>query len=138
VALSAVALCFVLLNRRGARVISLASALVGVGVWLNAVGVLVYGYMPVLERAAAVADNPFTASHPSPGYVRSEDLGAFGVLIGDFMPIPHALKVLSIGDVCLFAGCILLLAVFMARMWSPDPESIEEVSSVSGEEVSHG
>ena len=133
-----VALWFVLLNRRGGRVTSTASTLVGVGVWLNSVGVLVYGYMPVLERAARAADNPFTASHPSPGYVRSEDLGAFGVLIGDFIPIPHALKVLSIGDPCLFAGCILLLALFLARMWSPDRESFEGMTSVSGEEVNHG
>lgn len=128
VALCVVAGVFVYLNRRRARVVAVSAWLVGIGVWLNALGVLVFGAMPVLQRAAATADKPFTGSHPSPGYVRSEGLGWFGVAIGDVIPIPHFLKVLSIGDLFLFAGCIALLGVFLARLWwseNPDIASPE-------------
>jgi hypothetical protein len=138
VALCAVAAAFVYLNRHNGRVSSTAAWLVGLGVGLNSLGVLVYGYMPVLQSAAAVADNSFTSSHPSPGYVRSEDLGWFGVAIGDFIPIPHLLKVLSVGDLLLFAGCVLLLSIFLAGLWRDGRHQVGSPEPVPGEEVTHG
>lgn len=138
VLLCVVAGCFALLNRRNGTLPRVAALVIAAGVWLNALGVLLYGSMPVLQRAAAVADNPFTTSHPSPGYVRSEDLGWFGVVIGDVIPIPHFLKVLSIGDLLLFVGLVLLLSLFLARLWRGDPDRVGADAPLSGEEVSHG
>ena len=108
------------------------------GVWLNALGVIVFGAMPVLQSAAATAGNPFTGHDPSPGYVRSEDLGAFGVAVGDFIPIPHLLKVLSLGDLSLFAGCIVLLGLFLVRLWHHEPPDITSPDIDVREEVGHG
>jgi hypothetical protein len=138
VLLCVVAACFVWLNRRHAVTTRAASWLVAVGVWLNALGVVAYGAMPVLRSAAAVADNPFTSSHPSPGYVRSDDLGWFGIVIGDFIPIPHFLKVLSIGDLLLFAGCVLLLSLFLARLWQGEPHRMGSDEPRTREGVTHG
>jgi hypothetical protein len=134
--LCAVAAAFVYLNRKSSRTVVTSTWLVAVGVWLNALGVLVYGAMPVLQGAAAVADKPFTSSHPSPGYIRSDDLGAFGVVIGDFIPVPHFLKVLSIGDLFLFAGCIVLLGLFLARVWRSEPVVPPDLETEK--EVAHG
>jgi len=115
--LSVIAAAFIVLNRRSVLPTRTSAWLVAVGVWLNALGVLTYGYMPVLQASAAIADKPFVASHPSPAYVRSDDLSTFGLLIGDFIPIPHAHAVLSLGDLSLLSGCVLLLSVFFAGLW---------------------
>ena len=138
VVLCSVAAAFVYLNRQRSRLVTTSSWLVATGVWLNALGVLVYGAMPVLQSAAAVADKPFTGSHPSPGYIRSEDLSWFGVLIGDFIPIPHFLKVLSIGDLLLFTGCTILLGLFLIRVWRAEPSPLGAHDIDAGKEVTHG
>lgn len=127
--LEATSLCliaagFAYLNLSAAPGVRRAAALVTAGVWANALGVLAFGYMPVLARAAAIAGHPFTAHNPSPGYVRSEDLNAFGILIGDFIPLPHLLKVLSIGDVALLVGLAMLLYGFLGRAFATSTRTV--------------
>lgn len=122
IALVLLAVTFAFVNRRSGRLTRGAALLLAAGIWLNSTAVLVYGYMPVLSSAAAAADNPFSGTHPSPGYVSSGPLGPVGMLIGDFIPLPHLLKVLSLGDLALFSASALLLSSYLARMWiGPEP-----------------
>jgi len=123
------ALGFVLLNRHGHKVVRLGSASAATGAGLNALAMLLFGAMPVNGWAANVAGYESVGEHPSPGYVRSDDLGSAALWMGDFMPIPGFLKVLSIGDLFLFAGCVVLLACVFARLLTPAERSVTALRS---------
>jgi hypothetical protein len=89
---------------------------------------LVFGHMPVLGWAAERAGYAPLSAYPSPGYARSEDLGTIALLIGDFIPLPNFLKILSIGDLSLFAGCVLLLGCILLRLLGPPFGEAERIS----------
>jgi hypothetical protein len=106
-------------------------ALLGVvvGGSMNAVVTLVYGYMPVLKEATVVAGySPFAGLHPDPRYVYSDGLGWPGILLGDLLPIPGGLKVLSLGDLLLLPGLAVALVLFLLsfRTFGSDVPAIAE------------
>jgi hypothetical protein len=94
-------------------------ALLGVvgGAALNALATLIYGSMPVLTWATVVAGYAKPAgAHPDPRYVYSDGLGWLAVVIGDVVPIPHGLKVLSIGDLVMIPALAIALALYLLTL----------------------
>jgi hypothetical protein len=116
-----ICLCFVALNLRLEPPLNRAGVwLTTVGAAMNAAATLIFGYMPVLGSSAAAAGYRVPLNtHPNPRYVLSDNLGPFAVVVGDFMPLPGFLKVLSIGDLLLVPGCTILLACFLATLLPP-------------------
>lgn len=119
---------FAILNAPGQRGPARTAVwLVTVGATMNAAITLVVGYMPVLEAAAARAgyQTPL-AHHPTPKYVLSDDMPSLLIILGDFIPVPGLVKVISLGDVLLFAGTALMLALLLStgprRLARTEPE----------------
>lgn len=123
----AVLALFVWLNRDRARRTVVGAWLIACGAGLNAVSTLAYGYMPALGSAARKAGYDVGDSgHPFAGYVLSDRMNPIARYTGDFIPIPGQLKVLSIGDLMLIAGLVVLLVDALrnaGRSASTSPES---------------
>lgn len=113
---------FVVLNR------AQPSGLVRAGIWLTAVGAacnalatVIYGYMPVLAASARwLGWDVGTGDHPNPQYVGAHAAQLPALLLGDVLPVPAIGLVVSLGDLLLIPGCVLLLASFLALTFSPD------------------
>jgi hypothetical protein len=102
---------FVWVNRTRARSTVIGVWLVACGAGLNAAATLAYGAMPALGSAARTAgyDDIGSEGHPFDGYVLSDHMSPIARYMGDFIPIPDQLKVLSIGDLMLIAGLVIVL-----------------------------
>lgn len=101
-------------NRHGRPVVRASVLAVALGAGLNAAATLAYGGMPVLRSAALDAGNSaadLAGPHPKIGYVLSDDRGWFAHYAGDFIPVPGTGVVFSIGDILLWAGLAVLLAL---------------------------
>ncbi len=102
---------FIWLNSRAAPQTVAGVWLLAGGAGLNSLAILIFGWMPVLGSAAATAGyhGLGTVGHPNNGYILSDHMSLLARYIGDFMPIRGQLKVLSIGDVALVAGLVVVL-----------------------------
>jgi hypothetical protein len=101
---------FVWVNRDRARATAIGVWLIASGAGLNAAATLAYGAMPALGSAARTAgyDDVGSEGHPFDGYVLSDHMSPIARYLGDFIPIPGQLKVLSIGDLMLIVGLMLV------------------------------
>lgn len=107
-----VALTFSWLNRSlGNRATGRwALSLIPLGTMSNAIPIAVLGAMPYSISGARVAGYTETdLATDAPGYIRLEDVSPFWTPLADLIPIPVLMKVLSIGDVFLFSGLVLLI-----------------------------
>jgi hypothetical protein len=105
---------FAWLNRNGLPLVRVSILALVAGAGLNALATAVYGGMPVLRSAGIAAGNsPADMSRPHPivGYVLSDQRGWFAHYAGDFIPVPDANVVFSIGDVLIWSGLATLLAI---------------------------
>lgn len=107
-----VAVSFCWLNRslRSNRVGYWALMLIPLGTLSNAVPIAALGAMPYSLSGARLAgySNAELATD-APGYVRLGDVSPLWTPLADLLPIPILMKVLSIGDVFLFVGLVLLV-----------------------------
>lgn len=107
-----VALTFSWLNRAlGSRATGRwALLLIPLGTASNAIPIAVLGAMPYSLSGAHIAG--YTAADlatDAPGYIRLEDVSSLWTPLADLIPVPVLMKVLSIGDVFLFSGLVLLI-----------------------------
>lgn len=119
---------FIVLNLRAVRgpLTTLAVLGTGVGGAMNAAAALIFGGMPVLRTAARVAGYDYApGSAPPSDYVFSDHLGLGAILIGDFIPIPGFLKVLSIGDLLLLPGLVALVVIAVRNLRATEGASGE-------------
>lgn len=107
-----VAVSFSWLNRSlsSTRTGSWALLLIPVGTASNAIPIAVLGAMPYSLSSAHLAgySNAQLATEAS-GYVQLGDVSPLWTPLADLLPIPVLMKVISIGDVFLFAGLVLLV-----------------------------
>jgi len=105
------------LNRpsRTSRPVSAAVGLTGLGMAANALAVVIAGGMP-FSRPAALAAGYSTRdlAPPPPGYVDADGVPAAAAALGDLLPFPPLMKVLSVGDLLLLLGIVVLLALLTA------------------------
>lgn len=123
---------FAVANRRLLTRSTFGLGLIGalLGGALNSAAALIYGGMPILGSAAEVAGyNLDSAATAADGYVYSRPQSASMVLLGDFIPLPGFYKVLSVGDLLLFAGLAMVAAVGLARIWSPPTMHVADGAS---------
>jgi hypothetical protein len=84
--------------------------LIPLGTMSNAVPIAVLGSMPYSISGARVAG--YTEANlvtDTPGYIRLEDVSPLWTPFADLIPVPVLMKVLSVGDVLLFSGLVLLI-----------------------------
>lgn len=111
---------FVVLNRRQrSRLVLVGVVLTAAGGAANALGTLVYGYMPVLDASARALGSRYgVGGHPDPQYVM-EGWHALPVFVlGDWIPVRPLQAVFSVGDLALVPGLSIVLAAFVARVLS--------------------
>jgi hypothetical protein len=107
-----VALTFSWLNRSlGNRATGRwALSLIPLGTMSNAIPIALLGAMPYSISGARIAGYTETdLATDAPGYIRLEDVSPFWTPLADVIPVPVLMKVLSIGDVFLFSGLVLLI-----------------------------
>lgn len=123
---------FVWRNRRRAAPGLWASGVApaALGSSLNALATLIFGAMPVSMEAANQAGYSFAKGDSAPrDYVFSEGLGPVAFAMGDFLPVPGVMTVLSVGDLFLVPGLALILLhvlVVLFREPSGDTTSTHE------------
>lgn len=108
----------VLANRptRATWTVGTAIAVTGAGVAANAAAVVIAGGMPYSRPAAlAVGYSPEELAQV-PGYLDAATVPDVAAALGDLIPFGALMKVLSIGDLLLFAGVAALLALLVARL----------------------
>lgn len=131
--------CFLLLNLRGLRDRLTAVAVLGVAVGgaINAAAALVFGGMPILGASARLAGYDYVPGSAAPSdYVYSDHLGLGAIVIGDFIPIPGLMKVLSVGDLLLFAGLAACGVAAVGNLLAVDPPaaSLRTTATRGGED----
>lgn len=107
-----VALTFSWLNRSlGNRATGRwALSLIPLGTMSNAIPIAFLGAMPYSISGARIAGyTDADLATDAPGYIRLEDVSPFWTPLADLIPVPVLMKVLSIGDVFLFSGLVLLI-----------------------------
>lgn len=107
-----VALTFSWLNRSlGNRATGRwAVLLIPLGTMSNAIPIAVLGAMPYSIGGARIAGYTETdLATDAPGYIRLDDVSPFWTPLADVIPVPVLMKVLSIGDVLLISGLVLLI-----------------------------
>jgi hypothetical protein len=78
--------------------------------------------LPVLRPAALSAGfTPAELATAPPGYVVAADAGDPVVWLGDVLPVPGGLTVLSLGDLLLFAGFTILIGLALASRVGATP-----------------
>lgn len=117
-------IAWLLINLRGVtRGPKIAYGLVAGGLVLNGICLLVNGRMPFWLPAARAAGLPERLLHEN-SHVKNVAAGSHTHLLylGDIIPVPGLAKVLSIGDVLIAAGVIILIVTGMrlARRRGPD------------------
>lgn len=87
-----------------------ALPLIPLGTASNSIPIAVLGAMPYsLSGARAAGYSSAELATDAPGYVRLGDVSQLWVPLADLIPVPVLMKVLSIGDLLLFAGLVLLI-----------------------------
>lgn len=107
-----VALTFSWLNRSLANRATgrWALSLIPLGTMSNAIPIAILGAMPYSISGARIAGYTETdLATDAPGYIRLEDVSPSWTPLADVIPVPVLMKVLSIGDVFLFSGLVLLI-----------------------------
>ncbi|MEU0269221.1 DUF5317 family protein [Nocardioides sp. NPDC006303] len=107
-----VALTFSWLNRSlGNRATGRwALSLIPLGAMSNAIPIAFLGAMPYSLSGAGIAGyTDADLATDAPGYIRLEDVSPLWTPLADLIPVPVLMKVLSIGDVFLFSGLVLLI-----------------------------
>ena len=87
-----------------------ALSLIPLGTASNAIPIAVLGAMPYSISGARLAG--YTRAElvtDAPGYIRLEDVSPLWTPLADLIPVPVLMKVLSLGDVFLFSGLVLLI-----------------------------
>ncbi|MFE7226485.1 DUF5317 family protein [Nocardioides sp. NPDC057577] len=108
-----VALTFSWLNRSlwSRRTGRWALSLIPLGTISNAIPIAVLGAMPYSipgARAAGYTEAELVTD--APGYIRLVDVSPFWTPLADLIPVPVLMKVLSVGDLFLISGLVLLIA----------------------------
>lgn len=88
-----------------------ALSLIPLGTISNAIPIAVLGAMPYSIPGARTAG--YTEAElvtDAPGYIRLDDVSPFWTPLADLIPVPVLMKVLSIGDLFLISGLVLLIA----------------------------
>lgn len=127
-----VAVSFCWLNRSFAsgRAGRWALWLIPLGTASNAFPIAALGAMPYSLSGARLAGySEAELITDAPGYVRLEDVSHLWTPLADLLPIPVLMKVLSIGDMFLFAGLVLLV-IACSR---PAVKPTREAAATSGE-----
>ena len=107
-----IAVAFCWLNRslqtRGAG--RWALVLIPLGTASNSLPIAALGAMPYSVPGARTAGySSAELATDAPGYIRLDDVSALWVPLADVIPVPVLMKVLSLGDLLLFAGLVLLV-----------------------------
>lgn len=93
--------------------------LIPLGTASNSIPIAALGAMPYSVSSARIAGHTdATLAMDSPGYIRLGEVSQLWMPFSDFIPIPGLLKTLSIGDLLLIAGLVLLI-VACARPSAP-------------------
>ena len=84
--------------------------LIPLGTVSNAIPIAALGAMPYSLSGARLAGySNAELVTDAPGYIRLQDVSQLWTPLADLLPIPILMKVLSIGDVFLFLGLVLLV-----------------------------
>ncbi|MGY0388117.1 DUF5317 family protein [Nocardioides sp. WG-D5] len=106
----AIAFCWLnrsLWSRRSGR---WALSLIPLGTASNSLPIAVLGAMPYSVSGARAAGYSSTElATDAPGYIRLDDVSRLWIPLSDLIPIPVLMKVLSVGDVLLIPGLVLLV-----------------------------
>lgn len=111
-AVTVVAVAFSWLNRDLARRLTgrYGLLLLPVGATLNAVPMVAIGAMPYSAPSAVAAGySAADAYGPITGYVRLDQTSHMWLPVADVIPIPILEKVVSVGDIALLAGSVLIV-----------------------------
>ncbi|MEU4452894.1 DUF5317 family protein [Nocardioides sp. NPDC023903] len=110
VVLIAVGFCWLnrsLWSRRSGR---WALSLIPLGTASNSIPIAALGAMPYSlpgARVAGYSDAELVTD--APGYIRLDDVSQLWIPLADIIPVPVLMKVLSVGDLLLIAGLVLLI-----------------------------
>lgn len=84
--------------------------LIPLGTASNSIPIAALGAMPYNVSSARISGHTdVTLATDSPGYIRLDDVSQVWIPFSDFIPVPGLLKTLSIGDLLLIAGLVLLI-----------------------------
>lgn len=114
----AIVVAVLFLNRPAVagRATAAVVALVGLGVACNATAVVIAGAMPYSAAAARAAGLPADEIEGHLlGYVHADTVPAPAALLGDVLPLPPLMKVLSVGDLLMFIGLVVVVALVFGR-----------------------
>ncbi|MFT4085309.1 MAG: DUF5317 family protein [Nocardioides sp.] len=88
----------------------LAVTLIPLGTALNGLPIVVLGAMVYRPQSAVTAGYSGPEAYGTiPGYVHLNEVSPLWLPVSDFIPVPYLEKVLSVGDLALFAGLFLLI-----------------------------
>lgn len=106
----AIAFCWLnrsLWSRRSGR---WALSLIPLGTMSNSIPIAVLGAMPYsVPGARAAGYSNAELATDAPGYIRLDDVSQLWIPLADLIPVPVLMKVLSVGDLLLFPGLVLLV-----------------------------
>ncbi|MFJ9389893.1 DUF5317 family protein [Nocardioides sp. NPDC101246] len=106
----AIAFCWLNRSLRSRRPGRWALTLVPLGTASNSIPIAVLGAMPYSYQGARIAGySSAELTTDAPGYIRLDDVSALWIPLADLIPIPVLMKVLSVGDLLLFTGLVLLV-----------------------------
>lgn len=123
----AVALTFSWLNRAlGIRATGCwALTLIPLGTMSNAIPIAALGAMPYSISGARIAGyTKADLATDAPGYVRLEDVSPLWAPLADLIPVPVLMKVISIGDLFLISGLVLLIVACSRPRADAGPEPV--------------
>lgn len=116
----AVAFCWLnrsLWSRRSGR---WALSLIPLGTASNSLPIAVLGAMPYsIPGARAAGYSSAELATDAPGYIRLDDVSPLWIPLADLVPVPVLMKILSVGDLLLFPGLVLLV-IACYRTSAPD------------------
>ncbi|WP_406036251.1 DUF5317 family protein [Nocardioides sp. NBC_00163] len=106
----AIAFCWLnraLWSRRSGR---WALSLIPLGTASNSIPIAFLGAMPYsISGARAAGYSSAELATDAPGYIRLDDVSQLWIPVADLIPIPVLMKVLSVGDLLLIPGLVLLV-----------------------------
>jgi len=87
-----------------------ALTLIPLGTASNSIPIAFLGAMPYsLSGARAAGYSNAELATDAPGYIRLDDVSQLWIPVADLIPIPVLMKVLSVGDLLLIPGLVLLV-----------------------------
>ncbi|MER6973229.1 DUF5317 family protein [Nocardioides sp. NPDC000445] len=106
----AIAFCWLnrsLWSRRSGR---WALSLIPLGTASNSIPIAALGAMPYSLQGARIAGySSAELATDAPGYIRLDDVSPLWIPLADLIPIPVLMKVISLGDLLLLPGLVLLV-----------------------------